>query len=453
VIPADGDELVTTQDIVEKYQATEANVAYWVKLPGFPEAWPHGPGRTLVRKAAQVDEWMKENLPVHWAKGQVSDNPFGLPAGKPTDLVTLADICEWEGKALGRKEPVPVGTLRSYMSKKPPKMPGPDRVPGDGKQPEVGERRWFRKTAYDFVNRPRRMRRQTKAAEAAVNEQAPAVDSALAGRSSTARTGYLDVQAIAATYRVSGQTAKAWTRADGFPPASGDSYSAPEVDEWVRNNRKRSWTAAERHAELAGRAWPGSPATGSSNALDEHVEPAPPTEPTPEGRGWKDALTLESIALRYGVSESTARQWTKVKEKREGRRILRRAFPTPLNDRSGVQAYAPNDIDAWVRENRPHVWAAYTGTGPKLVNPLPEGDPLDLLDIYDFAEVLGMSTRGEPLARETITAYHARGQIPYADRTAGDGKKPEVYSDHWYRRTVYEVVLNRKGTGNFGARP
>lgn len=427
MIPADGDELVTAYDIAEKYKASEGAVAYWTTLPGFPEAWPSGPGRTLVRKAAEVDEWMKENLPVHWAKGQDSANPFGLPAGKPTDLVTLADICVWEGKALGRKGPVPEATLRSYLSKKPPKMPGPDRVPGDGKHPEVTTRRWFRKTAYDFVHRPRRMRRQAKPQEAEVSKQPSAVASTPRNGPSTARK-VLDVQAIATTYRISGQTAKAWTRADGFPPAKGGTYSAAEVDVWVRENRKRSWTAAQRSAEAADRA-SVSPAPDVSTA-----------EPAPEG-GWKDALTPKTIALRYGVSEAAARHWTTIKDKRDGRKVVRRAFPASLSDRSLV--YAPKDVDAWVRDNRPHVWATYTGTGPTLVSPLPEGDPLDLLDIYDFAEVLGMATRGEPLARETIHAYHARGQIPYADRTAGDGKKPEVFSDHWFRQTVYEVVLSR----------
>lgn len=54
---------------------------------------PSGPGRTLIRDAALVDEWLKENLPVHRAKGQDSDNAFGLPVCEPKDLVTLSDIC------------------------------------------------------------------------------------------------------------------------------------------------------------------------------------------------------------------------------------------------------------------------------------------------------------------------------------------------------------------------
>ncbi|MBT1186983.1 hypothetical protein HET69_24040 [Streptomyces sp. CJ_13] len=447
MIPADADELVTSQDIAAKYKVNDANVAYWVTLEDFPEGWPSGPGRTLVRDAALVDDWLRKTLPVYWAQGQDSENPYDLPEGGPKDLVTLSDICAWEGKALGRTEPVPEGTLRSYMSKKPPKMPGPDRVPGDGQRPEVTERRWFRETAYAFVNRPRRMRRQTKAEGPAATAQAPAADGVTPDRAATTRTGYVDAQAIATTYSVSGQTARGWTRVEGFPDAGENGYSAAEVDEWVRHNRQRSWTAAQRRAELTSQAWPEAPATGSSS--DAQDEPAPAAESASDA-GEQGELKAEMIGPRYGLSERTGLQWINTKEKREGEKVIRRAFPAPLRTRP--RTYDAHAVDAWVKEHRPHVWAASKGTGPALVNPLPEGDPLDLLDIYDFAEVLGMATRGEPLARETIHAYHARGQVPFADRTAGDGKKPRVLQDHWYRRTVYDFVLSRRGSGNFDVR-
>ncbi|WDN56205.1 hypothetical protein [Streptomyces clavuligerus] len=447
MIPADAGELVTTHDIAEKYKAPEKTVMYWTALPGFPEAWPSGPGRTLVRDAMLVDKWLKENLPVHWARGQDSDNPHGLPSGRPEDLVTLSDICAWEGKALGRTEPVPEVTLRSYMSKKPPKMPGPDRVPGDGKEPEVTGRRWFRKTAYEFVNRPRRMRRQ-KPVETAATEQTPAADRTPPVPLSLPRPGNLGIREIATMFGVSGPTARDWTRVDDFPAAGDDGYDPAKVVEWVRVNRKRSWTAAQRRAGLTGRAWPSVQATDSSAKAPEPQAEAPPTGKT-ASRGWQEALTVTKISERYGVPLSTIRRWTKTKEKREGRTVLRAAFPAPLDNDSAEVVFPPGDVDNWVRQNRPHVWAAYTGSGPVLVNPLPEGDPLDLLDSQDFAELLGMTTRGEPLLRSTIAAYHGRGQIPFADRTSGDGKKPEVFSDHWYRRTVERFILSRRGSGWF----
>ncbi|WP_327740594.1 hypothetical protein OG749_47045 (plasmid) [Streptomyces nojiriensis] len=443
MIPADADDLVTSQDIADKYKVTEANVAYWVTDESFPEGWPSGPGRTLVRDAAQVDEWLRENLPVYWAQGQDSDNPYGLPEGGPKDLVKLSDIGAWEGKALRRTEPVPEGTLRTYISRK--KMPGPDRTPGDGQRPEVTERMWFRETAYDFVNRKRRMRRQAKAEAPEITERAPAGTAARPSHPSTARAGHLDAQAIATTYRVSGQTARSWTHVEGFPEAGEAGYSAAEVDEWVREHRRRSWTAAQRRAELTGQA--SEPVGGDQDA---QVEPGPAVEPATGAPGEQAELTAEMIGPRYGVSEHTGFQWVKVQEKRDGDKVIRRAFPAPLRTRPRV--YDQYEVDEWVKDHRPHAWAAFQGTGPALLNPLPDGDPLDLLDIYDFAEVVGMATRGEPLARETIASYHSRGQIPYADRTAGDGKKPEVLQDHWFRGTVYEFVLSRRGSGNFEMR-
>lgn len=449
MIPADADELVTSQDIAEKYEASEGTVAYWTTLPGFPEGWPSGPGRTLVRDAASVDQWLKENLPVHWAKGQDSDNPFGLPAGRPKDLVTLSDICAWEGVALGRTEPVPEATLRGYISRKV--LPGPDRTPGDGKRPEVTERKWFRETAYRFVNRKRRMRRQTTAEAPAISEQIPSADSELPGRSTIARAEHLNARGIATAYSVSGQTARGWIRADGFPAAGEDGYSTTAVDEWVRENRRPTWAAAHRRARMPGHEWADSSAAEEdADARKELADRAPATEPTAEALGEQVMLTAEMIGPRYGVSEHTGLQWTKVKEKREGDEVVRQAFPAPRSTQP--RAYAQHEVDAWVEQHRPHVWAAFRGTGPALVHDLPEGDPRDLLDIYDFAEVLGMTTRGEALTRETIHAYHARGQIPFTDRTADDGKKPRVFQDHWYRETVYRFILSRRGSGRFGRR-
>ena len=74
------------------------------------------------------------------------------------------------------------------------------------------------------------------------------------------------------------------------------------------------------------------------------------------------------------------------------------ARPTTILVRGeGSRVWDQDDVDDWVKEARPHVWAAFKGTGPVLLNPLPEGDPRDLLDVDDFAEVWGIATRGEPM--------------------------------------------------------
>ncbi|MGW7196143.1 hypothetical protein [Streptomyces chryseus] len=437
MIRADADEeVVTSEEIAQKYGVTEPIVLYWSTMKGFPEGWPSGPGRTLVRDAAAVDDWLRENLPVHWAKGQDSDNPHGLPEGGARDLVSLADIAQWEAKALGRQEPVPTATLRGYLSKGT--MPEPDRTPGDGQQPEVRDRMWFRKTAYDWVNRPRRMRRQKK--NDAQAEQGPAADQPLKRSSVAGRAPRVDIEAIAGTYGVSRPTASSWSRTEGFPQG-GD---PAEVDAWVRAERPRSWAAAQRRA--------GHEAQATAGASADHAEEssAAAAAKAKGGSGERVELGLEEIGPRYGVPKPTGVSWTRVKEKREGGKAVRRAFPAPL--RTGPRVWASDEVDAWVKEFRPHVWAAYTGSGPVLANPLPEGDPQDLLDVDDFAEVWGMATRGEPVARETINAYHNRGQIPFADRTPDDGKTPRVLEYHWYRKTVYDVITSRRGPGNFEPR-
>ncbi|MGW1163822.1 hypothetical protein ACWD48_37810 [Streptomyces sp. NPDC002519] len=439
MIPADADEeVLTSEEIAEKYKVNVPQVGYWSEMKGFPEGWPDGPGRTLVRDAREVDEWLHENLPVHWARGQESDNPHGLPEGNPKDLLSLKDIGELEAKALGRDEPVPAATLRGYLSKET--MPKPDRTPGDGLKPEVTDRRWFRQTVYDWVNRPRSMRRQKKTDGGAGGAPAPArrqpKKQSGAAQQSSSR---VDVDGIAAKYGVSRPTASRWTRTEGFPAPDGADYDATLVDAWVRSERRRTWEAAQRLPAAA-------EAAGPSEAPEEQA-------PAAAGAGRRSRskkgveLAADQIGPRYGVPPETGTNWTRVKEKRENGRVVRKAFPTPL--RTAPRAWDQDEVDDWVKEARPHVWAAFKGTGPVLLNPLPEGDPRDLLDVDDFAAVWGVATRGEPLARETVTSYHTRGQIPYADRTPDDGKKPRVLSYHWYRETVYDVITSRRGPGNF----
>lgn len=226
--------------------------------------------------------------------------------------------------------------------------------------------------------------------------------------------------------------------------ARGGVFGAGRV-EWVHEKRRRTWVAARRHAQLPGHAWADWSAIQEDSGAQKEL-----AEPAAEAQGERAELTAEMIGPRYGVSEYTGLQWTKVKEKREGDKVVRRAFPAPRSTQP--RTYDQHEVDAWVEKHRPHVWAAFKKTGSALVHDLPEGHPRDLLDSYDFAEVLGMTTRGEALARETVRACHARGQVPFADRTADDGKTPRVFQDHWCRETVYGFVLGRKGSGRFGRR-
>lgn len=442
MIPADADEdVLTSEEIMQKYKVTLAQFRHWSEMKGFPEGWPTGPGRTLVRDAQEVDDWLRETLPVHWARGQASDNPHGLPEGSPQDLLSLPDLCELEAKVIGRDEPVPRATLRGYLSKG--KMPQPDRTPGDGKRPEVSDRMWFRRTAYEWVNRPRQtMRRQKKAdAAPAVAASQPAEPAG----SPAEQSSRLDVDGIAAKYGVIMPTARAWTRTEGFPSVDGTGYDAAEVDAWVRSERRRTWEKAQRPSRT-----PTSPPSAPGPGTGAGEQPAKPAAAAGSRRKKHVELALEQIGPRYGSPVDTGISWATTKEKREDGRVVRPAFPRPL--RTNPRVWDQDQVDDWVRQARPHVWAAFTGSGPALLNPLPEGDPRDLLDVDDFAEVWGNATRGEPLERNTIFSYHNRGQIPFADRTPDDGKTPRVLSYHWYRETVYDVVTSSRGRGNFEPR-
>lgn len=442
MIPADADEeILTSGEIAQKYKVTAAQVVYWTEMEGFPEGWPTGPGRTLVRDAGEVDDFLREYLPVYWARGQASDNPYGLPEGNPKDLLSLKDIGELEAMALGREKPVPTMTLRGYLSKGT--MPKPDRAPGDGQQPEVTERMWFRQTAYDWVNRPRRkMLRQKKTDDQAAPTPAPRRAGTRASSPAPQPSTRIDVNGIAAKYFVTRPTASKWTRTEGFPSTDGHDYDAAAVDAWVRSERRRAWDVAQQRSATAAKA-----AAGEGRVAGGGKEPAAGSTRGRPRRRKPVELTAEEIGPRYGVPVGTGINWIRVEEKRVGGRVVRRAFPAPL--RTGPRVWDQDQVDEWVEESRPHVWAAFKGTGPVLLNPLPEGDPRDLLDLGDFAEVWGNATRGEPLARETVMTYHERGQIPYADRTPDDGKRPRVLSYHWYRETVYDVITSRRGRGNF----
>jgi hypothetical protein len=248
----------------------------------------------------------------------------------------------------------------------------------------------------------------------------------------------LDADAIAGKYRVTGRTARAWTQAEGFPGPNGlGTYAAAAVDNWVRSNRPRSWAAAQQPAAKS------KPAKAAARRPADGTKRPRTAEPL--------ALDTAGIARRFSVPEPTVASWTKVKEKTEGGKVVRKPFPTPVTTRP-KREWDQTQIDAWVEVHRPHVWAAFAGTGPVLVNPLPAGDPRDLLDIDDFGEILGNATRGTPVAHDTMVAYHNRGQIPFADRKPDDGGKPRVFAYHWYRQTVYDHILQRSGPGRFGPR-
>ncbi|MFD0501400.1 hypothetical protein [Streptomyces rhizosphaericus] len=330
MIPADADEeVLTSEEIAAKYKVNVAQVGYWSKMKGFPEGWPSGPGRILVRDGREVDDWLRKNLHVYWARGQGSENPYDLPEGNPKDLLSLKDIGALEAKALGRDKPVPLATLRGYLSKRssPSALPLPDRTPGDGLQPEVMDRKWFRQTVYDWVNRPRSMRRQKKTDGGAGGAQAPAQREPKKQSSPAQSSPRVDVEGIAAKYGVSRPTASKWTRTEGFPAPDGADYDVALVDAWVRSERRRTWEAAQRLLAPAAEVVSGSEAP-------EEQAPAAAGAGRRSRRKKRVELAAGEIGPRYGVPpETAANNWTKVKEKREAGKVVRKGFPAPCGQR------------------------------------------------------------------------------------------------------------------------
>ncbi len=451
VIPADAeDKDLTVEDIAATYKVTVTQVHSWTSMEGFPPGRPAGvAGTLLVRSAAAVDAWLERNFRIYWAQGQDSDNPLGLPKGGDKDLLSLEDIGKLEALVIGRKEPVPATTLRGYISKGT--MPQPDRTPGGEKskagEPEVTDRRWYRSTVYKWLERPRRARRPKDSASATVTAPAGGVGTESAV-SMAQEPRSLKVRQIASKYLVSEPTVRNWAKTDDFPQLlpGTKTYDTAEVDSWVRQHKKRAWAAAQEQLVLAA---PGTAAVAPAEG--EGTSPAPPAGGKGRARGKQRVeLGLDGIAQRFGQPLPTVQNWVRAEEKREGDKVVRPAFPEPLRSRPRV--WDQDEVDAWVKVARPHVWASFSGTGPVLRQPLPEGNPRDLLNVDEFGAIWGNATRGEPISRDTMHAYHNRGQIPFADRTPEDNEKPQVFAYHWYRQTVYDFIRSRRGQGRFGAR-
>ncbi|MCX5216214.1 hypothetical protein OG689_44570 [Kitasatospora sp. NBC_00240] len=97
-----------------------------------------------------------------------------------------------------------------------------------------------------------------------------------------------------------------------------------------------------------------------------------------------------------------------------------------------------------MKENRRHAWVQFSGEGSAMVISPPEGHPLDLIDIGGYAEIMGNATRGRPVERGTLQSYKSRGEIPPPDRKRGDRKKPPVFEDMWFRKTIEDDLRKRR---------
>ncbi|MPY64855.1 hypothetical protein [Streptomyces spongiae] len=170
MIPEGSEQKHTNVTLISERYDVHRDTAYkWTGEESFPDTVDRA-GKADVYDEDEVDEWLRKNFPGVWIKGQKGRNPLGLPPGDARDLLTLQRIGELEGRAFNR-DATDVRTLRTYISKGT--LARPDRKAGDGQKPEVNEDRWFRSTAYAYLNRPRRTRRQTTVVEQPDSEQQP----------------------------------------------------------------------------------------------------------------------------------------------------------------------------------------------------------------------------------------------------------------------------------------
>ena len=167
MIPAGTDRRYTHFDkMAERYKVDRTTAHRWSEEEGFPEVLhTAGQGGMEIYDEDAVDAWVRENHFGFWVR-QDKKLSLDLPAGGPRDLLTLSRIGELEGRVL-RREPTPVKTLRTYISRGT--LPKADRTPEDGQRPHVTEPMWFRETAYAYICRPRRVKRST--GEAKVKNQ------------------------------------------------------------------------------------------------------------------------------------------------------------------------------------------------------------------------------------------------------------------------------------------
>lgn len=141
------------------------------------------------------------------------------------------------------------------------------------------------------------------------------------------------------------------------------------------------------------------------------------------------------IAERFGVSVTTViNSWAKHER-----------FPRPEGEARRNRVYPDRLVDAWVREYRPAVWAAYQQGD----QPYRSGDnPDELLDMREFARLRAERVGAEPAADDAMYSYINRGVIPKPDRKPGDGREPEVSTLMWRRSTVDGHINDSRGRGN-----
>ena len=141
---------------------------------------------------------------------------------------------------------------------------------------------------------------------------------------------------------------------------------------------------------------------------------------------------VKILAERYDVPVYTFYAWARGEGFPEGEGGARK------------KVYPDLEVDAWLKKNRPLVWAKANETEPFSSG----GNPEDLLNTQDFAKIRADRYGGKPASDASMRFYEYNGWIPKPDRTPGDGLSPEVPVKMWRRTTIDAHVGSMKGPGN-----
>ncbi|MFJ6438211.1 hypothetical protein, partial [Streptomyces sp. NPDC091416] len=155
--------------------------------------------------------------------------------------------------------------------------------------------------------------------------------------------------------------------------------------------------------------------------------------------------TVQRIAKRYQVSNSTAASWT-----------LEPTFPSSPDKGWGkTQLYDEGAVDEWVLEHKPEAWVVAHPNQKEKATALPAGGPRDLLPLRHIGVLEGRFLSRESTPVKTLRTYISRGVLARPDRRAGDGRQPEVSEDMWFRETAYAYITRprpvRRKTGKSDA--
>ncbi|MFC7992156.1 hypothetical protein ACFUV2_22880 [Streptomyces pilosus] len=450
MIPANSNiKQTTVEKIAKRYHVSGSTAASWTLEETFPPCLDKGWGKTQLYDEAAVDEWVLEHKPEAWvvAHPKQKEKATALPAGGPKDLLPLRHIGVLEGRFLSR-EPTPVATLRTYISRGV--LARPDRRAGDGGQPEVTEDMWFRETAYNYITRPRRVRRKTGKSGGERREPSEFLQ-----RYFEENPGLLTLEKIAELDgREHEREPTALSTLDNYisqgklarPDRKPGDGKTPDVDErmWMPESVLSYLCRPDSRHGAPKPAQDEAAAVEASEFLQRYFEENP------------GLLTLEKIAeldgREQGRPKATALSTLKVY-------ISQGKLARP-DRKPGDGKTPPVEEQMWTPESALPFLATPRQARKEAPTAPAEGELREpsaalkryfeknpgLLTLEKIAELDGKEQgRSKPTALSTMRAYRSRGLLAPPDRLPNDGKTPEVDEPMWTPESARPYLLRPLG--------